>query len=101
MSIERTHPLLAIAAVQQRPTNESSAQGTRKTSGVTLQSSDAQVKLSEAQTKLVQPSSQDINIQKVQKLKEAIAQGTLKMNSGKIADALLKEAAENFQYDKK
>ncbi|WP_323834416.1 flagellar biosynthesis anti-sigma factor FlgM [Photorhabdus africana] len=100
MSIERTHPLLAIAAVQQRPTNES-AQGTRKTAGVTLQGSDAQVKLSEAQTKLVQPSSQDINIQKVQKLKEAIAQGTLKMNSGKIADALLKEAAENFQYDKK
>ncbi len=63
-------------------------------------SADTQVKLSEAQKKLVQPSSQDINIQKVQQLKEAIAKGTLAMDSGKIADALFSEPLENMEYDK-
>ncbi|CDG86662.1 anti-sigma-28 factor FlgM [Xenorhabdus bovienii] len=99
MSIECTQPLLAIAAVQQRNANEG-AQGTRRTVAVAEKSADTQVKLSEAQKKLVQPSSQDINIQKVQQLKEAIAKGTLTMDSGKIADALFREALENMEYDK-
>ncbi|QTL38601.1 flagellar biosynthesis anti-sigma factor FlgM [Xenorhabdus budapestensis] len=96
MSIERTQPLLAIAALQQRNANES-AQSTRRTVAVAEKSADTQVRLSEAQKKLVQPSSQDINIQKVQQLKEAIAKGTLTMDSGKIADALLREALENLE----
>ncbi|MEQ1964833.1 flagellar biosynthesis anti-sigma factor FlgM [Xenorhabdus khoisanae] len=99
MSIERTQPLLAMAALQQRNANEG-AQITRRTVAVAEKSADTQVKLSEAQKKLVQPSSQDINIQKVQQLKEAIAKGTLTMDSGKIADALLREALENMEYDK-
>ncbi|MDC9580696.1 flagellar biosynthesis anti-sigma factor FlgM [Xenorhabdus sp. PR6a] len=99
MSIERTQPLLAMAALQQRNANEG-AQGTRRTVAVAEKSADTQVKLSEAQKKLVQPSSQDINIQKVQQLKEAIAKGTLTMDSGKIADALFREALENREYDK-
>ncbi|CDH03120.1 flagellar biosynthesis anti-sigma factor FlgM [Xenorhabdus bovienii] len=99
MSIECTQPLLAIAAMQQRNANEG-AQGTRRTVAVAEKSADTQVKLSEAQKKLVQPSSQDINIQKVQQLKEAIAKGTLTMDSGKIADALFREVLENMEYDK-
>ncbi|MCC8367845.1 MULTISPECIES: flagellar biosynthesis anti-sigma factor FlgM [Xenorhabdus] len=94
MSIERTQPLLAIAALQQRNSNEG-VHSTRRTVAVAEKSADTQVKLSEAQKKLVQPSSQDINIQKVQQLKEAIAKGTLTMDSGKIADALIREALEN------
>ncbi|MDR0219315.1 MAG: anti-sigma-28 factor FlgM [Enterobacteriaceae bacterium] len=94
MSIERTQPLLAIAMIQQRNANEG-AQSTRKTVAIAEKSADTQVRLSDAQKKLVQPSSQDINIQKVQQLKDAIANGTLKMDSGKIADALLREAFED------
>ncbi|HCH49978.1 MAG TPA: anti-sigma-28 factor FlgM [Proteus sp.] len=97
MSIERTNPLLPINAVSQRNLNEG-AQGTRK-SGTTEQkpaAGDTSVKLSEAQKKLVQPGNKDINVEKVARLKEAIANGTLTMDSGKIADALFREAAESI-----
>ncbi|QAV25126.1 flagellar biosynthesis anti-sigma factor FlgM [Proteus hauseri] len=97
MSIERTNPLLPINAVSQRNLNEG-AQGTRK-SGMTEQKAtagDTSVKLSEAQKKLVQPGNKDINVEKVARLKEAIANGTLTMDSGKIADALFREAAESI-----
>ncbi|SFU29056.1 flagellar biosynthesis anti-sigma factor FlgM [Xenorhabdus koppenhoeferi] len=99
MSIERTQPLLAMAALQQRNANKGT-QSTHRTVAVAEKSADTQVKLSEAQKKLVQPGGQDINIQKVQQLKEAIAKGTLAMDSGKIADALFSESLENMEYDK-
>ncbi|MEQ4922428.1 flagellar biosynthesis anti-sigma factor FlgM [Proteus hauseri] len=97
MSIERTNPLLPINAVSQRNLNEG-AQGTRKsgTSEQKATTGDTSVKLSEAQKKLVQPGNKDINVEKVARLKEAIANGTLTMDSGKIADALFREAAESI-----
>ncbi|MCK9781690.1 MULTISPECIES: flagellar biosynthesis anti-sigma factor FlgM [Enterobacterales] len=97
MSIERANPLLPITAITQRNPSEIT-QGSRK-SGTTEQKTatgDTSVKLSEAQKKLVQPGNKDINVEKVARLKEAIANGTLTMDSGKIADALFREAAESI-----
>ena len=90
MSIERANPLLPINAITQRNPSEIT-QGSRK-SGTTEQKTatgDTSVKLS-------QPGNKDINVEKVARLKEAIANGTLTMDSGKIADALFREAAESI-----
>ncbi len=38
----------------------------------------------------MQPGSQDINVERVETLKQAIRSGQLTMDTGKIADALLK-----------
>ncbi len=37
----------------------------------------------------MQPSSKDINVERVEQLKTAIRNGELKMDTGKIADALI------------
>ncbi|OAT36743.1 flagellar biosynthesis anti-sigma factor FlgM [Proteus myxofaciens] len=97
MSIERTNPLPPINAVSQRNLNEGT-QGTRKagSTGQKTSTGDISVKLSEAQKKLVQPGNKDIDVEKVIRLKEAIANGTLTMDSSKIADALFREAAESI-----
>ncbi|EMH9439600.1 anti-sigma-28 factor FlgM [Proteus mirabilis] len=97
MSIERTNPLIPITAISQRNLNEG-AQEARKTGNTQTKAmaGDASVKLSEAQKKLVQPSNQDINVEKVARLKAAIADGTLTMDSSKIAEALFREAAESI-----
>lgn len=97
MSIERTNPLIPINAISQRNLNEAT-QGARKseTPEQKTASGDTSVKLSEAQKRLVQPSNNDINVEKVARLKEAIANGTLTMDSSKIADALFREAAESL-----
>ncbi len=97
MSIERTNPLIPITAISQRNLNEG-AQEARKTGNTQTKAmaGDTSVKLSEAQKKLVQPSNQDINVEKVARLKAAIADGTLTMDSSKIAEAIFREAAESI-----
>ncbi len=98
MSIERTNPLIPITAISQRNLNNEGAQEARKTGNTQTKAmaGDTSVKLSEAQKKLVQPSNQDINVEKVARLKAAIADGTLTMDSSKIAEALFREAAESI-----
>ena len=54
--------------------------------------SGTQVKLSDAQARLMQPGTQDIDMNRVDAIKQAIRNGELKMDAGKIADALLKDA---------
>lgn len=55
-------------------------------------SNSASVTLSEAQAMLSQPGTEDINTERVETLKAAIRNGELKMDTGKIADALIHEA---------
>ncbi|HFR6223749.1 TPA: flagellar biosynthesis anti-sigma factor FlgM, partial [Shigella flexneri] len=55
------------------------------------------VTLSDAQAKLMQPGSSDINLERVEALKLAIRNGELKMDIGKIADALINEAQQDLQ----
>ncbi|CNB17949.1 anti-sigma-28 factor FlgM [Yersinia ruckeri] len=93
MSIDRTQPLLPVSPVQPRETHEA-AQQMRKSAQAKTPVSGIQVKLSDAQAKLMQPGSQDINVERVETLKQAIRSGQLTMDTGKIADALLKDAAD-------
>jgi len=90
MSIDRTQPLKPVATVQTRESNESAAGKPRQASNATATTpAAAQVSLSNAQSQLTQPGSQDINVARVEQLKTAIRNGELKMDTGKIADALI------------
>lgn len=93
MSIERTQPLKPVSTVQSRDSNDSSSkvrQSATYAASATGESG-AEVKLSSAQAQLMQPGSKDINTARVEQLKNAIRNGELKMDTGKIADALIAE----------
>ena len=53
-----------------------------------------QVKLSDAQARLMQPGTQDIDMNRVETLKQAIRDGSLQIDAGKIADALIKDTQD-------
>ncbi|EAB9856584.1 anti-sigma-28 factor FlgM [Salmonella enterica] len=95
MSIDRTSPLKPVSTVQTRETSDTPVQKTRqeKTSAAT----NASVTLSDAQAKLMQPGVSDINMERVEALKTAIRNGELKMDTGKIADSLIREAQSYLQ----
>ncbi|ECT7689567.1 anti-sigma-28 factor FlgM [Salmonella enterica] len=95
MSIDRTSPLKHVSTVQTRETSDTPVQKTRqeKTSAPT----SASVTLSDAQAKLMQPGVSDINMERVEALKTAIRNGELKMDTGKIADSLIREAQSYLQ----
>ncbi|EPT7951733.1 flagellar biosynthesis anti-sigma factor FlgM [Salmonella enterica subsp. enterica serovar Cerro] len=95
MSIDRTSPLKPVSTVQTRETSDTPVQKMRqeKTSAPT----SASVTLSDAQAKLMQPGVSDINMERVEALKTAIRNGELKMDTGKIADSLIREAQSYLQ----
>lgn len=90
MSIDRTSPLKPVSTVQTRETSDTPVQKTRQEKTSTTTSTS--VTLSDAQAKLMQSSASDINIERVEALKTAIRNGELKMDTGKIADSLIREA---------
>ncbi|PQK84193.1 flagellar biosynthesis anti-sigma factor FlgM [Pantoea ananatis] len=90
MSIDRTQPTKPASTVQTRDSSEQQTTRVRQSSTTTATTPvAAQVSLSSAQAQLMQPGSQDINVQRVEQLKTAIRNGELKMDTGKIADALI------------
>ncbi len=91
MSIDRTQPTNPVSTVQTRDTNDngSKVRQTPAPTTSTTTESGAEVKLSAAQAQLMQPGSKDINTARVEQLKTAIRNGELKMDTGKIADALI------------
>lgn len=95
MSIDRTSPLKPVSTVQPRETSEAPIQKSRLEKNTTPNSTN--VTLSDAQAKLIQPGSGDINMERVEALKTAIRNGELKMDTGKIADALIQEALSDTQ----
>ena len=95
MSIERTSSLKPVSTVQPRETSEAVAPKTRTEKSATANS--ASVTLSDAQAKLTQAGSGDINMERVEALKTAIRNGELKMDTGKIADALIQDAQSYLQ----
>ncbi len=97
MSIDRTQPLNPASTVQQRDTNDVAQPKARAAESKTTETSGTQVVLSGAQSQLTKASSQDINTARVEELKTAIRNGELKMDSGKIADALIQEAKDSLQ----
>ena len=98
MSIDRTSALKPVSAVQPRETNDAPAQKTRLEKPSTANSTS--VTLSDAQSKLMQPGSSDINMERVEALKTAIRNGELKMDTSKIADALIQDAHSFLQSNK-
>lgn len=93
MSIDRTQSLKSVSQVQQRESADV-AKAKRKQTEAQSEISATQVKLSDAQAKLMQPGTQDIDMNRVETLKQAIRDGSLKIDAGKIADALLKETQD-------
>ncbi|MBG0751972.1 Negative regulator of flagellin synthesis [Pectobacterium carotovorum subsp. carotovorum PCCS1] len=79
--------------MQQRESGDI-AKTKRKQAEAQSEVSATQVKLSDAQAKLMQPGTQDIDMNRVETLKQAIRDGSLKIDAGKIADALLKETQD-------
>lgn len=90
MSIDRTSPLNPVSTVQHRETNDNPT--LQNSPGKSLSANSTSVQLSDAQAKLMQPSDGDINLARIEELKVAIRNGELKMDTGKIADALLQDA---------
>ncbi len=95
MSIDRTSPLKPVNTVQQRETNDTQSQKARLEKAETANSTS--VTISGAQAKLMQAGANDINTERVEQLKTAIRNGELKMDTGKIADALINEAQSYLQ----
>lgn len=95
MSIDRTSPLKPVSTVQSRETSDTPLVKTRTDKAQATTSTS--VTLSDAQAKLMQPGSSDINVERVEALKAAIRNGELKMDTGKIADALISEAQSYLQ----
>ncbi|MCH5052323.1 flagellar biosynthesis anti-sigma factor FlgM [Pectobacterium aquaticum] len=93
MSIDRTQSLKPVSQVQQRESGDI-AKAKRTQTEVQSEVSATQVKLSDAQAKLMQPGTHDIDMNRVEALKQAIRDGSLNMDAGKIADALLKETQD-------
>ncbi|MEH2920939.1 flagellar biosynthesis anti-sigma factor FlgM [Samsonia erythrinae] len=93
MSIDRTQPLKPVTQVQQRESGDI-AKAKQKQTEAQSEVSATQVKLSDAQAKLMQPGTQDIDMNRVETLKQAIRDGSLKIDTGKIADALLKDTQD-------
>lgn len=90
MSIDRTDSLSGVSPIQPREASEIQQQK-RKEAASQPAVDGAQVKLSDAQSRLMQPNGQDINVERVEALKLAIRNGELSMDTGKIADALLQD----------
>ncbi|MES0264694.1 flagellar biosynthesis anti-sigma factor FlgM [Citrobacter sedlakii] len=95
MSIDRTSPLKPVSTVQPREASDTPVQKTRQEKTSTANSTS--VTLSDAQAKLMQPGASDINMERVEALKTAIRNGELKMDTGNIADALIREAQSYLQ----
>lgn len=91
MRIDRTQPLKPASTVQSRDSSETGSSKVRQSASPVAATTPAaaQVSLSSAQSQLMQPSSKDINVERVEQLKTAIRNGELKMDTGKIADALI------------
>lgn len=93
MSIERTQPLKPVSQVQSRDASEAAKQK-RVQTPAQGEVAGTQVKLSDAQARLMQPGTQDIDMNRVETLKQAIRDGSLQMDAGKIADALIKDTQD-------
>ncbi|MDW5498748.1 flagellar biosynthesis anti-sigma factor FlgM [Pseudomonas lundensis] len=98
MSIDRTQRLQPVPTVQPRETPAENQLQPRKAAQTESTVSGTQVKLSEAQARLMQPGTQDIDMNRVDAIKQAIRNGELKMDAGKIADALLQDVQSDAQW---
>lgn len=98
MSLDRTQRLPPVPTVQPRETPAENQLQPRKAVQTESTVSGTQVKLSDAQARLMQPGTQDIDMNRVDAIKQAIRNGELKMDAGKIADALLQDVQNDARW---
>lgn len=93
MSISSTRPVASPEAIQSQEGEVSLAKKNVSSSSVEetipTTTEETQVNLSEAQAQLMQPGADDIDLEKVESLKQAIQAGELQIDVGKIADRLI------------
>jgi len=91
MSIDSTRPINPLTPVQGSETGTVQPPKNKATDSDNTPSEKTQVNLSDAQANLRQASSGDIDVAKVNSIKQSIRNGDLKINTGKIADALIQQ----------
>jgi negative regulator of flagellin synthesis FlgM len=97
MSIDRTQASNPIGQIQQRDVTDTSSSTVRsKSDASTTPVAGTSVTLSNTQAVLNQSSSQDINTARVQQIKQAIREGKLTADTGKIADALIQSSQDDL-----
>jgi negative regulator of flagellin synthesis FlgM len=89
MSIDSTPPISPLSPIQGSEVGTVQTQKTKATGTGSTPAEETQVNLSDAQASLHQASSLDIDSAKVDSIKQSIRNGDLKVNTGKIADALI------------
>jgi|SRR5476649_231275 len=92
MSIDSTRPIGPLSPLQGSEAGTVQPQKSKTTATTETSGQQTQVNLSDAQTRLRQPNDKDIDSGKVDSLKDAIRRGDLKINTGKIADAVIANA---------
>ncbi|MDH2395427.1 flagellar biosynthesis anti-sigma factor FlgM [Providencia rettgeri] len=94
MAIEQTSAISALTQVTNRDSQDAAAPMRDKKVSNNEVVQESSFAPSELQKKLLQPQASDINSAKVEQIKQAIKDGTLKMDAEKIADGILRDAHE-------
>lgn len=94
MAIEQTPAISALTQVTSREHQDGVAPVRDKKVPTNEIVKESTFVPSELQKKLRQPQASDIDSVKVEKIKQAIKDGTLKMDTGKIAEGILRDAHE-------
>lgn len=94
MAIEQTPAISSLTQVTTRDPQDAAAPMRDKKIAADVTIKESTFAPSELQKKLLQPQASDIDTAKVERIKQAIKDGTLTMDTGKIADGILRDAHE-------
>lgn len=98
MSIEATKSVTTIAGLLNRDViNEQQKSPRSSQQTENSLTSSANVTLSKNTLSLLQSTHNDIDMEKVDNIKQAITEGKLVINTTKIADELIKQMIENIE----
>jgi len=99
MSIDKTQPLKPVSTVQPRDVSDNAGKVRQNPAPAAPAASEksAEVSLSSLKAQLKESGSHDINTARVEQLKTAIRNGDLKMDTGKIADALIADTRKYLE----
>jgi len=100
MAIEQTPAISTLTQVSNHDPQNSAVSALDKKSLPAESIKESSFSPSELQKKLLQPQASDVNTDKVEKIKLAIKNGTLPMDTGKIADGILRDAHESMLLTK-
>lgn len=94
MAIEQTSAISALTQVTNRDPQDATIPVRDKKVLINEVVKESAFAPSELQKKLLQPQASDIDMAKVERIKQAIQDGTLKMDAEKVAEGILRDAHE-------